>query len=573
MRRCLMRQRLTGAMFIVSLLSCQNYQFVYQPDAERTGTHLRFSVQQPSKADILFVIDNSGTMLDKQATLASSINTLLQNLAPQDTSYRIGVVSTDAHGFITDCGGNPNPPVASNTISDPRLGAKGNCTRPDVALRRPHDATMGRLIAAYDPTAFAASNFANLDPNVQTALAALVPTGPTTGPVGLNGEQGARWVIDRQAIQTEACNACNCTTCGQGESCYTTCADPTAQAMVRAYFLANVAGLGNRGFGWEEGLKSAMWAVGVDPEDADDETALNPAYNLTAPGAPNSYTFLEDLTGTKTLGSWLRDDALLAVMFLTDEEDCSMPRYLMDIRAQYEEPNNPVGSVCYQSQAQASFLNTQRMAQLLTKLKGGSIARVAVGLIGGVKKTGIAPAEARSGVATDCVLSASATPSTECSCFGGLGEGMNGDTRWCNFSQDSSGASGGKPACLAYSGSRYVNFANYFQRRTYESVCRADADAFGPALADFARIATLACFDLQQVRPANNDPNMILVKRSAKGTGSEPVPLAQTSVASTEEGWYYDATNNKICLTGLDRLIGDNYDIFLLETNRLDFTK
>src|SRR5262245_63646372 len=88
------------------VVACQSYDFIFQPFSDRQGVHLRFKVDTPSKADILFVIDNSESMAQEQTQLAAALKFMLQRLAPLDTSYRIGIVSTDAHGFAADCNGN-----------------------------------------------------------------------------------------------------------------------------------------------------------------------------------------------------------------------------------------------------------------------------------------------------------------------------------------------------------------------------------------------------------------------------------------------------------------------------------
>ena len=121
---------LSGLAVVACFAACQSYNFTFQPNADRHGVHLTFKVQTPSKADILFVVDNSSSMLSKQQTLTDSITVLLDTLAPLDTRYRIGIVSTDAHGFVTDCNGTTNPPVFSNNMTNQALGAKGNCTQP-----------------------------------------------------------------------------------------------------------------------------------------------------------------------------------------------------------------------------------------------------------------------------------------------------------------------------------------------------------------------------------------------------------------------------------------------------------
>ena len=636
-----MRRRVLMVLSLMALHACQSYEFVFQPFTERQQAHLHFVVQTPSKADILFMVDNSSSMLTKQTYLANSFNVFLNSL-PQDTNYRVGIVSSDAHGFVSDCNYVTNPPEYTNP-SFAQLGAKGNCNRPDVILRRPHDGTRGRLMAAYDPTAFAtpAADFCGAaDGNCTAALFAfgcMAPTGAypnVAAPHDPNclaaNAGGARWVIDRAQIGYEAYANC----CPKGV-CAEHCVAPVTSAIVNAYFRSNISGLGDRGFGWEEGLLSAMWAVGVNPEDADDTTSVYPnsSYNLlkpcvnpntanydpsfqctpTAPGAPNTYQGLDQNTVP-----WLRngdpnnpdplypyldpnDDALLAVLLVSDEQDCSMPEDLMNIRCLYEDPSecgeggsptlNPPTSICYQPQAQSAFLNTtDTMANRLFTLKHGKKTQVAVGFIGGVEKTGAPPNQGSQGMASDCYFSKAtqgvAQSPNDCSCVSG-----NGDARWCDFSTLQQTAVGSPLAntCDAFSGSRYLDFANQFPRRTFESICRNDNPVvdpnvvpstdpaqfapYGPILADFARIATLACFDLQSLKPAGGDPNLLIVRRAANGTGATPSDLPMTNITSTQQGWYYDPINNKICLTGLDRTIGDVYDIYVLNQDKLDFTK
>ena len=128
------------------------------------------------------------------------------------------------------------------------------------------------------------------------------------------------------------------------------------------------------GFGWEEGIKSALLAVGLDPEESGN---ASPGYNLLAEGAPN--TFVVD--GQES--SWVRDDAVLAVAFVTDEEDCSMPTHLMQLRHQYEENGMPVGSICYQPEQRERFLDVSEMAGQLLVKKGEAQSRLTVSLIAG----------------------------------------------------------------------------------------------------------------------------------------------------------------------------------------------
>jgi hypothetical protein len=256
-------------------------------------------------------------------------------------------------------------------------------------------------------------------------------------------------------------------------------------------------------------------------------------------------------------------------MLVTDQQDCSMPEYLLNLRDQYETqatPNMPIGSICNQSSAQAGFYDPNRLAQLVVASRGGATSRVAIGFIGGVKQTGTGNLTSAEGDGIDCAF-ANGAVTNDCSCLS-----TSADPNWCTLTLNPNGTSSTVPACDGLDGSRYVGFADYFQRRSFESICRQDAASYGPAMESFARIATLACFDLS-VKPAAADPNNITVRRAPKGSTQDPSLLAPQPPASSATGWYYDETNNKVCLTGLDRLIGDEYDIFVLETNKLDFTK
>jgi hypothetical protein len=617
---------------VVLFVSCQSYDFVFQPDTDRQGNHLRFVVEQPSKADILFVIDNSISMTEEQVALSDSIGVLLAALAPQDTRYRIGITSTDAIGFETNCSGEEETYIRQGF-----RGAKGDCSRTAdidpldyVALRRPHDGALGRLVAAYDSVLFDTTNTANpvlyhADGSLRTddglteallpVLAQVLPTGLTTHPpefdafTGFTGDPGARWVIDRETVRMEACQACSCTqgdgvelTCDEEAACIDDCVEVIAPKMVEAYFRANVAALGVGGQGWEEGLEAASLAAGIDPEDPNDETALNPTNNLLrVPGGINTFTALGD-GGLGEESSWLRAEALLAVMLVSDEEDCSMPPEIWDSRCYFEEgcPDGsggtilrpgfdpqPGGSLCYQESVQSSMLSTSRMAQLLTRRKGGSASRVAVGFIGGVAQVD----SDRVGSPVDCAVDPSTSaPTTQCSCLDSpwnLADAaqLTACGLWCQYTRDTNGVCMDPPPtdppyCDALAGSRYVDFANAFRRRTFESVCRAEAGmGFGDAMAKFAQIATLACFELEGVAPAGDPPDdaLISVMRAARADaeqGLPPTELARTDPDAATEGWYYDTDDDvpRICLTGLDRLIGDVYDIFVLTKDRIDFT-
>jgi len=556
----------TTLVLLLSLTGCQVYEFVFMPDDQRQGSWLHFTVETPSRADLLFVVDNSQSMADEQASLAASFSQMLEVLAPQDTSYRIGLVSTDAHGFQVDCCGERNPLVEVGTDHAVE-GARGNCQScvcndgedcfscstcvPDVAISRPHDGTKGRLLAAYDPEVYAPAAWAHLSSNLQDLLPAVFPL----------SSADALHVIDRELLTSQACGACGCPNCGEDNSCeplFDNCIEDLTSVPVEAHFRSNLQGLGVDGFGWEEGIKSALLAVGLDPEESD---TLQPGYNLVAPGAPNSLGMNEEAV------SWVRDDAVLAIAFVTDEEDCSMPAHLMDLRHQYEVSGFPVGSICYQPEQQERFLDVRAMATQLLEKKDNAASRMTVSVIGGV-----APEQGELGWSqaspTSCVADGNGQASSSCHCFAGASAEDFSD--WCQFTSGSQDS----PACDALPASRYLQFANVFDRRSFESICKSETNGFGDALKRFALLATEACFGLEGIAPYESDASNIRVHRRPR---EQVVSVEMEELAyigeSGDRGWYYNARENKICLSQIDRRIRDRYSIFVVHTHAVDYTR
>ncbi len=610
------------------LTTCQSYEYVFQPDANREGAHLKFAVEQPSKADMLFVVDNSLSMRQEQEALAASFGLMLDFLAPLDTSYRIGIVSTDVKGKgITCCGVDIEAisPLPDGSVSV--RGGVGNCapnacqcnvnnTCDGVDIRRPHDGTFGRLMAAYDPEIFNANatKYDGLSVQQRSALAVAFPTGLSTGPDRPAGPSGVPSVIDRDSVRLEACQACLEVACTGVTDCALRCTDegteedaavlndcalPVARELIDAYFRSNIRGLGTNGSGYEAGVHAALYAIGIDP-GAVGVRASAPnllGQGLMAPGQPNSFAYV-DRDGLNQEGPWVRDNALLAVMFVSDEEECTL--------SSIADPNTYEleGAICYDEENAAFNLRPlDDLSDLFharksrgTELERSS-SRLTFGFIGGVEPVGAEGRERRRGRAADCTSINATGPSPACSCM----EIKSGEltpeeeaietAKWCSYTKDTSGEG---DACEAMAGDRYVSFANQFTRKTFDSVCQRGDQAFGEALVDFARLATLACFDLadedgRELRPARCrksnlercDPSLITVKRAPREDaeqGIEPSLLPRLdgpdAVDVPETGaWYYNAEDNQVCLLGIDRLIGDVYDIFVLHTDDIDFSR
>ncbi len=71
-----------------------------------------------SKVDLLFVVDNSASMADKQAVLASSASALIQKLAPTGDLH-IGFISSSLVREISRLGGDVSafvPPAVAKAL-------------------------------------------------------------------------------------------------------------------------------------------------------------------------------------------------------------------------------------------------------------------------------------------------------------------------------------------------------------------------------------------------------------------------------------------------------------------------
>ncbi|HET6582838.1 MAG TPA: vWA domain-containing protein [Nannocystaceae bacterium] len=265
-----------GALAIALAAGCGRGPFdVLDPDPCRDEKGLCISSSALQRAvDILFVIDNSGSMGDEQGLLARNFPAFVDVLEDQPfgASYRIGITTTDAYGVLR---------VAS-------------CReRLDEFLYSDHS----------DPT-----NPIDIDEQYDGCLSScgydVVTTVPTTTPA--DSLAVPRPWIEKEGERTNLADGLDI-----GEALG--CAGPQ----------------GLHGSGFEAPLE-AMRSV------------------------------FADISGGAT--GFLRDEALLAVVFVTDETDCSMPyehqSMVTDAEiggALWSDPNDPLGptsAVCWNAGTQ-----------------------------------------------------------------------------------------------------------------------------------------------------------------------------------------------------------------------------
>src|SRR5262245_37249544 len=87
-------RRLIAMTITTSALGCQDYLFEQKFPERVKEAQIVMPAATPTPADILFVVDNSGSMADEQQRLADNFDKFINQIAGAG-DYQIGIVSTD----------------------------------------------------------------------------------------------------------------------------------------------------------------------------------------------------------------------------------------------------------------------------------------------------------------------------------------------------------------------------------------------------------------------------------------------------------------------------------------------
>lgn len=419
-------------------LACQGYPFVFQPKGTIGVTRKDVTIDVPSQSDILFVIDNSGSMQPKIARLEDQVKEFTAALFATGNKFRIGITTIDQQDPATgsgtpNCDNPPNPTPGADPLFN------GVC---------------GHLLAPAGSAGFLDSaNFTTSD------------------------EMG---------------NA------------------------VKAY----LAHLNPNGSSWEQPVKAA-WA------------ALDPANR--APG--------------KADAGFFRDDALLVILILTDESDCS---FEPGSSATFIDPSIGAGDACYAKASQ--LVPGTEWASRITTRKGGDPRNVAVGVISGAyfnAAGGIQPG--------DCYNVPGGTPDVAAECFGFIADPF--------FNSYSPNGHVGDAPCFAVGNNRLFDFSSQFAS-VRDSICRTD---YSKAMLQLANLADRQCFPLD-APPINNDTSNISISLERAGEVLfQDVPFT-TDASGVTSGWNYSADPTpQVCLQGTwKRKKGDTIRLYVLDTQTGD---
>ena len=308
-----MFRRMLAASFMAALLGCQGYNFnpvgkcVIQPGSTR------IQLSSLATADILFVVDDSGSMLSEQQRLASNFGAFITALAQaQADRKQNGLDAFDFHVAITTSSifeaWQPTPlttcgqtSASTCNVGNPRFGwtspysyacttAGANCVEliPQYYIQGCSNIGLGAYGAPYP-----AGNF---------VAAASVDTTLVPNPRVLHFTKDLAW---------ETWN-----TPGQ---------DPKITALVKQ-FQQNI-NVGTCGSGMEQHLEGGRLAV-------------EKAIDGSQPGV--------------TAGEWPHPGAKLVVVWVGDEDDCSNPDDPNRSLAFTTTLNAPGNDVCTQDEANAA---------------------------------------------------------------------------------------------------------------------------------------------------------------------------------------------------------------------------
>ncbi len=237
-----------------------------------------------SKIDLLFMIDNSSSMADKQAILAQAVPDLVRRLVDPVcinpmTGQTVGNRNPDGSCAQGEPDFDPVKDIHIGIISS-SLGGHGStgvCDDPDPRKTLPHNDDHGHLLAR----------------SINGAMEMPVPTFMNEGflnwnPVGTNSNQ--------------------------------------MPADIITPFQSMVTGVGQHGCGYEASLE-AIYRFLIDPEPP--ASIVVTGASSTSPGSAGPATDSAGKIQLDTMllqqrSDFLRPDSLVAVMMITDENDCSV---------------------------------------------------------------------------------------------------------------------------------------------------------------------------------------------------------------------------------------------------------
>lgn len=261
----------------VAIVGCSRRELRPLNPCTRAGASLRVDVRPTQNVDLLFVVDDSGSMRQEQAKLRAQFRTMVHELLTGDPpvrSLRVAVITSD-------------------------MGVAGVGTTPEtMATRIP---SCGLSAGGFDAER---ARFGN-DGVFRRTTRSFVSSGATVLDCDTD-DDGADDVLPVGSLPTHL--TFEGPTMGAPD-------DAEVDEFVRRVSCS--AHVGTGGCAFEQPLEAMLKAL----TPADESPGLEGGPFFAPSDAPTrSFGHLDD---PATNGGWLREDSLLAVVYVSDEDDCS----------------------------------------------------------------------------------------------------------------------------------------------------------------------------------------------------------------------------------------------------------
>ena len=176
--------KILSLVFFACIASCASHPFDYKGGGPTVVSTTGTTVSSSNATDILFVIDNSGSMQDKHDNLVRNANEFVSELTKNSTNYHLGIVTTDIiaptdQGRLRTASGGPLF-WTSPSADDPNAAAieqaivQGfSATVESIGIEGSFkEAGLGAVLAALAPTDpnVAANNAGFLRPTADLAI-------------------------------------------------------------------------------------------------------------------------------------------------------------------------------------------------------------------------------------------------------------------------------------------------------------------------------------------------------------------------------------------------------------------
>jgi hypothetical protein len=272
-----------GAGIATAALACLDRPIGSPPPVTTNIFVDKITQTSVDKIDLLFMIDNSISMSDKQAILRAAVPDLVSRL--------VNPICVDAQGNQHDA-----PPEGSTTCPDGQSQEFNPIKDINIGIVSSSLGDVGANVACP-----ADSSFPKYKPD-QVDMAHLVGSLPRGQNTGANNRGFLEWRAGG--------------------------ANPTDLSNFNLNFQRQVTAVGENGCGWEASLES-WYRFLIDPVPYQKLARVqcrgssSTAANCVQPSTGPDNRILLDDTLLAQRDAFLRDDSLVAIIMLTDENDCS----------------------------------------------------------------------------------------------------------------------------------------------------------------------------------------------------------------------------------------------------------